>query len=461
MLLHLVQRTPLSQGVRRTNLVVSQGGASFRTLQYFDASKNDLKRFGSPTTEYNRSFRTSSSRSSRYIRKRGFRTSCSRSDTSANALFSSSLSKPTREPFTILFCGRDAFSCAVFSEVHRAKDVWNDLHITTNPDVKTGRRGSRLDISPLKTLAGSLGVPVHTIPKEKTAFKHWLPPPPFTSQQPSNGSEPTFSPAPSHLLITASFGRILPAPILRLFPSTQRLNVHPSLLPAYRGPAPIQRVLMAGEPETGVCVIEMGEVKRKEGKVVDAGGIWGVERMSVPEDATFLEMQAKLAESGGKLLVQVLRDMLSGTANRISQGPLTPSTPHAPAISANDSTITFTTQSASTIARLERAIGHQRALSVPAGLPDGRAVTLAGLRVLPYEMHPTISGSNVEDDGPGTAQYSPQTKSMLVKCADGMWLSVERLQTQDRVMVKAKEWWNGLKGNGLVKDGRFRFGREF
>lgn len=67
--------------------------------------------------------------------------------------------------------------------------------------------------------------------------------------------------------------------MLGLFPSTRRLNVHPSLLPAYRGPAPIQRAIMAGERETGVCVIEMGEVSRKAGKPVDAGNIWAVERM--------------------------------------------------------------------------------------------------------------------------------------------------------------------------------------
>lgn len=147
--------------------------------------------------------------------------------------------------------------------------------------------------APLKTVGESLGVPVHTIPEDKASFRKWLvsmvflrigyayttvfsrqPPPPFTPQPDSSSFQNS-----SHLLITASFGRILPATILRLFPDTRRLNVHPSLLPAYRGPAPIQRALMAGERETGVCVIEMGEVNRREGKLVDAGRIWGVECM--------------------------------------------------------------------------------------------------------------------------------------------------------------------------------------
>ena len=60
-----------------------------------------------------------------------------------------------------------------------------------------------------------------------------------------------------------------------MFLPTRRLNVHPSLLPAYRGPAPIQHALMDSRDETGVCVIEMTE--RKKG--IDSGAIWASERM--------------------------------------------------------------------------------------------------------------------------------------------------------------------------------------
>lgn len=119
--------------------------------------------------------------------------------------------------------------------------------------------------APLKIVRETLGVPMHTIPEEKTSFRKWLvryfldivytafsslqqPPPPFTPHpdSPSFGND-------SHLLITASFGSIFPAAVLHLFPSTQRLNVHPSLPSSYRGPVPIQRALMVGERETGVC----------------------------------------------------------------------------------------------------------------------------------------------------------------------------------------------------------------
>jgi len=77
----------------------------------------------------------------------------------------------------------------------------------------------------------------------------------------------------NHILITASFGRILPDSILELFPPNQRLNVHPSILPAYRGAAPIQRAIMNGERMTGVCIIQM--LAKEKG--IDAGRIWAKE----------------------------------------------------------------------------------------------------------------------------------------------------------------------------------------
>jgi methionyl-tRNA formyltransferase len=93
----------------------------------------------------------------------------------------------------------------------------------------------------------------------------------YSNAQPPSPFYPLADPSPpSHLLITASFGRILPSTLLSLFQTTHTLNVHPSALPAYRGPAPIQRAILNGERDTAVCVIEM---KRRGG--IDAGDVLG------------------------------------------------------------------------------------------------------------------------------------------------------------------------------------------
>lgn len=137
---------------------------------------------------------------------------------------------------------------------------------------------------------------MHTIPHERSDFKHFKVsvqrtqlthnigltpsyiqvPPPFLLDETASGS--SHQPPSEHLLVTASFGRILPNSLLTNFLPSRRVNVHPSLLPAYRGASPIQYALMNGERETGVCVIEMTE--RKKG--IDSGAIWGCERMVGP-----------------------------------------------------------------------------------------------------------------------------------------------------------------------------------
>ena len=83
------------------------------------------------------------------------------------------------------------------------------------------------------------------------------------------------NPKSNHVSVTASFGQILRKGQLELFSPGRRLNVHPSLLPHYRGPAPIQHALLNGEKETGVCVIEM--LKMTAG-AVDSGDVWGSEK---------------------------------------------------------------------------------------------------------------------------------------------------------------------------------------
>ncbi|KAG2143025.1 Formyltransferase [Suillus clintonianus] len=345
-----------------------------------------------------------------------------------------------KKPFDILFFGRDEFSCNVFKQLHDARDVWQSVSIATNPDVKTGRRGSHLSISPLKLLGESLEVPVHTIPQRKVDFRGWIPPAPFVNTNEAHVSVPA---SETHLLVTASFGRILRPSLLHLFLPGQRLNVHPSLLPAYRGPAPIQRALMRGERGTGVCVIDMME--KKEG--IDAGSVWGCESMVVPENATFSSLSVELARTGGDLLVTVLRDMLLGNARSIPQPPVLPTTPHASAISASDAHVDFTSQTALDIVRLSRAISHQRPITTT--MLDGRTLQL-------HHVSVSVSHNDMGPVEPGWAVYAPHTRTILINCADGEWLSVLKLKTQDRALLAAKEWWNGVKGLGLLHEGMLK-----
>ncbi|KAG6837097.1 hypothetical protein H0H93_014701 [Arthromyces matolae] len=310
-------------------------------------------------------------------------------------------------------------------------DVWDELHIATNPDEKTGRRGSQLSISPLKLLGESLKVPVHLIPHTKPEFKKWALPELFTVK----GDE---IPGERKVVITASFGRILSSAMLDNFLPTNRLNVHPSLLPAYRGPAPIQHAILNNEKETGVSVIEM--LKYKQG--IDAGNILRTARIPIHEGAMFPELRDTLAYIGGRLLVSVLRDMRVGLA-KFQPQPELGSAPHAPLITAHDSAVNFATMTAEEIVRRHRAISHQRPLITC--LPNEKTVQLHYPYVLKH-IPEQLSGE------PGSAIFQTSLRTVIIRCADGSVLAVPMMRQQDKALMESQDWWNGVKGLGFTKE---------
>ncbi|KAI0697051.1 Formyltransferase [Cytidiella melzeri] len=329
-------------------------------------------------------------------------------------------------PFEVLYFGRDEFSRTVLEELYAAKDVWQDISIVTQPDMKVGRRGSQVSRSPLKQLGERLQLPVHTIPTERSAFRYWqVPlPSPFSESPPS----------PSRVLVTASFGRILPNSLLQRFAPGRRLNVHPSLLPEYRGPAPIQHALLDGMKETGVCVIEMMEFK----KGIDAGDIWGQRQLPIPEDVVFPVLRDSLALEGGKLLVSVLREMRSGTATSTPQRT-DASARHAPLITTKDALLDFRNMTASAIVQRHNAVSHQK--GVFTRLKTGKILQLHDPVVL--ESPPVTLLSLIPDVG--LAIYEPHGKALLIRCAFDTVLSVRMVQQQDKKALNVKAWWNGVR----------------
>ncbi|KAF9077370.1 formyl transferase [Rhodocollybia butyracea] len=347
------------------------------------------------------------------------------------------------EQFKILFMGRDEFSCLVLQELHvQRSDVWQEIHLATNPDEKVDR-GSRLSVSPLKILGHKLELPVHTIPRSKPEFNHWKAsflqlPPPFSDVHDDISS-------PRHLMITASFGRILPLKMLKLFAPDRRLNVHPSLLPAYRGAAPIQHAILNDEKETGVCVLSM--LQRAKG--IDAGPIWGTRKMPMPENVVFSELRDKLAVEGGQLLVSVLRDMLDDRAFSTPQAQNDDFL--ASTISFRDAILDFTTMSAETIVRTHRAISHQRPLTAYLRSIKALQIHSPSVHNSPPPFTPTA---------PGRACFSKPDKAILIRCAQDTVLSVPQVKQEGKALLDAGAWWSGAKSLGLVSSNQIGFDSE-
>ncbi len=140
----------------------------------------------------------------------------------------------------------------------------------TRPDKRRGRGGSLLP-TPVKAAAGRLGIPVSS----------------DISAVLGSGAE---------LGVVVAYGRIIKADVLAALPM---VNVHFSLLPRWRGAAPVERAILAGDEVTGVCLMEVAEG-------LDTGGVYRRRETPIDPEETAAELTARLAEMGADLLVEAL-----------------------------------------------------------------------------------------------------------------------------------------------------------
>ncbi|MFR1050640.1 MAG: methionyl-tRNA formyltransferase [Lachnospirales bacterium] len=165
--------------------------------------------------------------------------------------------------------------------------------VFTQPD-KPKNRGMKLQPTPVKECALSHGIPVFQPVKLRDG----------TALEQIRALAP-------ELIVVAAYGRILPQDILDC-PPKGCINVHSSLLPRYRGAAPINWAILNGDGETGVTIMHMAAA-------LDAGDIIAQASTPIGPDETAPELTARLAELGGALLAETVARIEAGTAERIPQ----------------------------------------------------------------------------------------------------------------------------------------------
>ena len=192
----------------------------------------------------------------------------------------------------ILFMGTPEFAVpsleALIAAGHTVCGVFSQ------PDKPVGRHQNKLQAPPVKECALSYNIPVFQPVKlrDGTALEQIK----------------TLAP---ELIVVAAYGRILPQDILDC-PPLGCVNVHSSLLPKYRGAAPINWAILNGERETGVTIMHMAAA-------LDAGDIISQASIPIAPTETAPELTARLARLGGKLLVETVAELERGTASRTPQ----------------------------------------------------------------------------------------------------------------------------------------------
>jgi methionyl-tRNA formyltransferase len=193
----------------------------------------------------------------------------------------------------IIFMGTPAFALPALEMLH--DHSYPIIAVVTKPDRPAGR-GQKEVAPPVKLLAQKFGLPV-------------LQP----LQVKDEGFLKTIYSLNPDMVVVAAFGQILPKAIID-FPKFWCLNIHPSLLPKYRGAAPLNWNIIRGETKTGVTIMSMDEG-------MDSGDILTREETPLGAAETYGELHDRLAKLGARLLIKTIEQVVAGTAHRQIQDP--------------------------------------------------------------------------------------------------------------------------------------------
>jgi methionyl-tRNA formyltransferase len=181
----------------------------------------------------------------------------------------------------LIFMGTPDFAVPALSEL--LVEGFDIAAVYTQPPRKAGR-GMAEKKSPVHAFADEAGIPVFT---------------PKSFKKPATVEE--LAAHDADLAVVAAYGLILPKTVLDA-PQYGCLNIHASLLPRWRGAAPIQRAIMAGDEETGVMIMRMDEG-------LDTGPVCAAERIAISQDMTAGELHDALAQMGAKLCARTLMQL--------------------------------------------------------------------------------------------------------------------------------------------------------
>jgi methionyl-tRNA formyltransferase len=186
----------------------------------------------------------------------------------------------------VVYFGTPAFAVPTLKHLIASRHVV--CGVVTQPDKPRGR-GQKVTPSPVKALAFEHGIPV---------------------MQPSRLRDPEVAAAVAEwtpdIGVVAAYGKLIPPDLLRL-PRFGMINVHPSLLPLYRGAAPVHRAVIDGTPVTGVTIMRVTDL-------LDAGEMFAKVRRPIGPDETSDVVERDLAELGAPLLLDVIDQLIAGTA---------------------------------------------------------------------------------------------------------------------------------------------------
>lgn len=300
----------------------------------------------------------------------------------------------------LVFCGTPAFAVPTLKVALRAGH--NVALVVTQPDRPVGREQT-LTAPPVKTAALEAGLPI--VQPEKIRNN-----PEFRAQLEAI--------QPDAILVVA-YGRIIPRWMLDL-PRFGNINLHGSLLPKYRGAAPVQWAIANGEAATGATTMRLDEG-------LDTGDILLQREMPLAPDLTSVDVFPLLSEMGADLMMETLRGLEGGSITPRPQDHSKAT--HAPILTREDGRMDFT-RPAMTL--YNRWRGFQ---PWPGAWTMLKGKKLAVHRLLPTEV------MGVRRMMPG--QIAVQQGTIFVACGEGTWIELVEVQPESKRRMSAGEFLRG------------------
>jgi methionyl-tRNA formyltransferase len=302
----------------------------------------------------------------------------------------------------VLFMGTPEFAIPSLDAIHREHTL---VAVITSPDKPAGR-GHQLQVSAVKTYCQDHKIPLLQ-PKNLKSEK-------FLNRV--KALDPDIN-------VIVAF-RMLPIALINL-PKFGSLNLHASLLPKYRGAAPIQRAIMAGETKTGLTVFRLAHE-------IDTGDLVNSLEIPIGSDVTGGELHDKMAQAGAPLLIKSLQEIESNTANYKTQNDELVSA--APKIFKEDCRIDWT-KSTVVVYNLIRAL-----IPYPCAWFMDKGKT--------YKIHKASKINQTHTLIPG--EWLIDTDSLKIACSDG-YIEIFEIQAEGKRKVTAREFINGLQNRDIRK----------
>lgn len=277
------------------------------------------------------------------------------------------------------------------------------IGVLTQPDRPSGRK-QQLSPSPIKVLA------------EKNNIQVWQPEKLRKNEEILEEIK-TLKP---DLLVVVAYGQIIPAALLDLFPAGC-INVHPSLLPKYRGASPIQSALLNGETETGITIMLMDEQ-------MDHGPILAQQKVALTGEETNESLHRQLAEFGVDLLKQTISDYTDG--NITPQPQIDDQATYCSPIAKEDGRIDWQ-DSAQTIKQKIYAFHPW----------PGTWTSLNGQRL---KIFPPVSLITTDIPSEKAGKLIEYREEITVICGSNA-LILDKIQPEGKKPMSAKDFWRGLK----------------